>query len=422
MIELDSLEQLDLAAHVRAGDGILFGQGTGEPLGLTQRLVEQRARYPGARIFFGSGFSKTFAPEHADCLQFTGIGAIGTLRKLAAAGALDPIPCHISSIEGLLREGIVRSDVVLLLVSPPNAQGQYSFGLVNDVVRTAISRARVVIAEVSEHVPWTPCDQPLLASEITVAVRSGTRPLELPTAPFGDLEKRIAAHLQPFIADRSTLQVGIGSVPEAIIAMLGDRRELGIHSGMIGDSVVDLIEKGAVTNAHKGLDPGVSISGVLFGTRQRLYRFADRNPALRLCPTSYTHHSSTLSKLRRLVSINSALEVDLTGQVNAEAIGADHIGAVGGQVDFVRAAALTGGVSIIAFAATGRRGESKVVANLSGPVTTARSDVDLIVTEHGVAQLRGRSLRERARAMIAIAAPEHRDGLLRQARAMWREL
>jgi len=421
MIALDRLDQLDLAAYVRPGDGIIFGQGTGEPLGLTQKLVEQRARYPGAKIFMGSGFSKTFAPEHADHLRFTGIGAIGTLRKLTSAGALDPIPCHISSIEGLLREGIVRSDVVLLLVSPPNAQGQYSFGLVNDVLRTAISRARVVIAEVSEQVPWTHCDQPLLASEITVAVRSDTRPLELPAAPFGELEKRIAAHLQPFIADRSTLQMGIGAVPEAIISMLGDRRELGIHSGMVGDSVVDLIEKGAVTNAHKGLDPGVSISGVLFGT-QRLYRFADRNPALRLCPTSYTHHGSTLYKLKRLVSINSALEVDLTGQVNAEAIGAEHIGAVGGQVDFVRAAVQTGGVSIIAFAATGRRGESKVVANLSGPVTTARSDVDLIVTEHGVAQLRGRSLRERVRAMIAIAAPEHRDELMRQARMTWREL
>ena len=421
MIELDSLEQLDLAAYIRPGDGVIFGQGTGEPLGLTQKLVRQRAQFPGASVFFGSGFSKTFAPEHADHLRFTGIGGIGTLRKLASAGALDPIPCHISSIESLLREGIVRSDVALLLVSPPNEQGQYSFGLVNDYVRAAVSRARVVIAEVSEHVPWTPCDRPLLASEITVAVRSDTRPIELPTAAFGDLEKRIADHLEPFIVDRSTLQVGIGSVPEAIIATLGNRRELGIHSGMIGDSVVDLIEKGVITNAHKGIDAGVSISGVLIGT-QRLYRFAHRNPALRLCPTSYTHHISTLSHLKNLVSINSALEVDLTGQVNAEAIGAQHIGAVGGQVDFVRAAVLTGGASIIAFGATGRSGDSKVVAHLSGPVTTARSDVDVIATEHGVARLRGCSLRERARAMIGIAAPEHRDELMRQARTLWSDL
>ncbi len=421
MIELDSLEQLDLSAYIRPGDGIVFGQGTGEPLGLTQKLVSQRADYSGAGVFFGAGFSRNFAPEHADHLRFKGTGGIGTLRKLASAGVLDPIPCHISSVEGLLREGIIRSDVVMLLVSPPNERGEYSFGLINDFIRAAIEQARVLIVEVSPHVPWTFCDQPLQASEITVAVKSDTIPLELPTAPFGELEKKIASHLEDYIPDRSTLQVGIGAVPEAILAMLGSRRDLGIHSGMVGDSVVDLIEKGVITNAHKGIDPGVSITGALFGT-QRLYRFADRNPLIRLCPTSYTHHASTLSKLKRLISLNSALEVDLTGQVNAEAIGSEHIGAVGGQVDFVRASALTGGTSIIAFPAMGRRGDSKVVAALSGPVTTARSDVDLIVTEYGVAHLRGRTLRERAKAMISIAAPEHREALTQQARTMWREL
>lgn len=294
-------------------------------------------------------------------------------------------------------------------------------GLVNDYIRAAVSRARVVIAEISDKVPWTYGDQPLLAQDITLAVQTNLAPLELPTAPFGDLEKRIATHLDSFIPDRATLQVGIGAVPEAILSMLGNRRGLGIHSGMIGDSVLDLIESGAVSNAHKGIDPGVTISGVLFGT-QRLYRYAHENPALRLCPTRYTHHISTLSKLKNLLSINSALEVDLTGQVNAEAIGAEHIGAVGGQVDFVRAAVQSGGVSVIAFGALGRKGESKIVPKLSGPVTTARSDVDLIATEYGVAQLRGRSLRERVKAMIGIAAPEHRDTLLRQARESWRNL
>jgi acyl-CoA hydrolase len=421
MIELDAIDQLDLSAYIRPGDGIVFGQGTGEPLALTRKLVEQRAAYSGAGVFFGVAFSKTFAPEHADHLRFKGTGGIGSLRKLASAGVLDPIPCHISSVEGLLRDGILRSDVVMLLVSPPNEHGEYSFGLVNDFVRAALRQARVVIAEVSPHVPWTPCDEPLKAHEITVAVHSDTRPLELPTAAFGALERQIATHLDPYIEDRATLQVGIGAVPEAILSMLGSRRDLGIHSGMIGDSVIELIEKGVITNAHKGIDAGVSVTGVLFGT-QRLYQFVHRNPLVRLCPTSYTHHSATLARLKGLVSINSALEVDLTGQVNAEAIGADHIGAVGGQVDFVRASALTGGRSIIACAATGRSGDSKIVHQLSGPVTTARSDVDLIVTEHGVAQLRGRTLRERARAMIAIAAPEHREALTRQACLTWSEL
>ncbi len=415
------LQALDLAQWVRPGDGVVFQQGCGEALSLSEKFVAQRAAYSGAGVFFGSGFSRSFQPEHADHLRFTGIGGIGTLRKLASAGALDPIPCHISAIEGLLRQRIIRADVVMLQVSEPNARGEYSWGLVNDYVRTAVQQARVVIAEVNRQIPWTHCDRPLTADEITVAVPTDRAPLELPAAPFGALERRIAQHLGDLIGDRTTLQMGIGAVPEAIMGMLADRRELGIHSGMVGDALVDLMERGVVTNAHKGIDAGVTVSGVLFGT-PRLYRFAHRNPQIRLCPTSYTHHIATLSRLKNFVSINSALEVDLTGQVNAEAIGSDYIGAVGGQVDYVRAAAQSeGGVSIVALPAAGKQGDSKIVARLSGPVTTARSDVDLVATEHGVAQLRGRSLRQRIRALVGIAPPEHRERLLAEARQQWGE-
>ncbi|MFC4278826.1 acetyl-CoA hydrolase/transferase family protein [Achromobacter aloeverae] len=416
-----SLDALDLGQYIRPGDGIVFGQGVGEPLGLTARLVEQRARYSGAQLFLGTGFSRTFSPEHTDHLRFKGIGGIGTLRKLASAGALDPVPCHISAVGSLLAGGQIPSDVLLLSVSPPNGRGEYSFGLVNDYLQAALARARVVIAEINPAVPWSCCDRVLRAEDFTVTVESGIPPLELPTAAFGDLEQRIARHLAPHIPERATLQLGIGAVPEAILASLAERRGMGIHSGMIGDSVIDLIESGAIDNAHKGIDAGVTITGVLFGT-QRLYRHAHENPAIRLCQTGYTHHMATLAQVRNLVSINGALEVDLTGQVNAEAIGAQHIGAVGGQVDFVRASVQTGGVSIIALSATGRNGESKITAQLSGPVTTARSDVDLVATEHGVARLRGRSLRERVRALTAIAAPEHRESLLQAARATWSDL
>lgn len=419
MVRVESLADLDLSTWIRPGDGIVFGQGTGEPLSLTEKLVAQRAAFSGAGLFFGSGFSNTFKPEHADHLRFKGIGGIGSLRKLSSAGVLDPVPCHISAISGLIGEGRIPTDVVMLLVSEPNEHGEHSFGLVNDYVRTAISRARVVIAEISSQVPWTPCDAPLRAEEITVAVHTDRAPLELPPAKFGEVERRIAANVAALIPDRATLQMGIGAVPEAVMSLLADRRDLGVHSGMVGDSLVDLIESGAVTNAHKGLDAGVSVTGVLFGT-QRLYRFAHRNPELRLCPTSYTHHLSTLSRVKHLVSINSALEVDLTGQVNAEAIGSDYIGAVGGQVDFVRAAVQSeGGVSVVALGAVGKTGDSKIVSRLSGPVTTARSDVDVIATEHGIVQLRGLGLRERVKAMLRIAAPEHRESLMREARDVW---
>ena len=419
MKRLQSLAELDFADIVRPGDGVVLQQGCAEALDLGEKLVEQRSSYSGATVFFGSGFSKTFRPEHADHLRFRGIGGIGSLRRLASEGVLDPVPCHISAIEPLLRSRDIRADIVLLQVSPANERGEYSFGLTNDYIRAAMEQARVVVAEINRRVPWVQCDRPVVASEIDVAVETDRPPLEVPAAPFGELERRIAYHLGDLVPDRATLQVGIGAVPEAILAMLSDRRDLGIHSGMLGDSVIGLVEKGAVTNAYKGVDEGISVAGVLIGT-ERLYRFADRNAGLRLCPTSYTHDLSVLARVRRLVSINSALEVDLTGQVNAEAVGSDYIGAVGGQVDYVRAATRSeGGLSIVALPSGGRRGESRIVCRLGGPVTTPRSDVDVIATEHGIARLRGRSLRERVRAMVAIAAPEHRDALMREARASW---
>jgi acyl-CoA hydrolase len=189
---------------------------------------------------------------------------------------------------------------------------------------------------------------------------------------------------------------------------------------MVGDSLVDLVERGVVTNAAKGIDAGVSITGVLFGTDAKLYRFAHRNPALKLCPVNYTHALDVLSRLQRFVSINSALEVDLTGQVNAESIGGDYIGAIGGQVDFVRAGGRSpGGASIIALPSAARGGAlPRIVARLSGPVTTARSDVDVVATEHGAVRLRGLALRERVQAMIGLAAPQHREALAREARAL----
>lgn len=415
-------EALDLARWIRPGMGVVFGQAAGEPTTLTAQLVAQRAQFSGAQVFFGANFSATFQPEHADHLRFRGFGGIGALRKLATLGALDPIPCHVSSVAGLIRDGIIPCDVALVQVSPANAQGEHSFGLIADYVRAAMAQARVVIAEVNAQVPWTPCDTPLRAEEFDIIVHSDRPLVELPAAPFGELERRIAGHLDALIPDRATLQVGIGAVPEALMSLLRDRRGLGVHSGMIGDSVVDLIECGAISNAHKEIDAGVTVTGSLIGT-SRLYRFADGRQGLRMCPSSHTHALGVVGQLRRFVSVNSALEVDLTGQVNAEAIGRDYLGGVGGQVDFVRAAAQSeGGVSIIALPSTGRKGESRVVAQLSGPVTTARSDVDVVATEHGVARLRGRSLRDRVRALVAIAAPEQRAALLERARAQWPEV
>lgn len=413
---------LDLADFMRPGDGVVFGQGTAEPQTLTTALVDQREKIGGAHVFMGSGFTKTFQPQHADALSFKGIGGIGTHRKLVAAGCLDVLPCHVSRIPGLISTGAIPVDVVMVQLSPPNERGEYSWSLANDYLRAAVKKARVVIAEVNAQAPWTPCDEPLTEADITVRVDTDYPLLQLPAATFGELERRIAAHIDSHIPEHATLQVGIGAIPEAIVAQLAGRQGLGVHSGMIGDSVADLMECGAITNEHKEVDRGVTVSGVLFGT-DRLYRFAHRNPALRLASLDYTHAGPSLARLKRLVSINSALEVDLTGQVNAEALGSDYIGAVGGQVDFVRAARLSdGGVSIVALPATARGGaDSRIVAKLSGPVTTARSEVDLVATEYGAVRLAGLTLRERMRALIGIAAPEHRESLSAQAHLLQKD-
>jgi acyl-CoA hydrolase len=244
-------------------------------------------------------------------------------------------------------------------------------------------------------------------------VHSAHEPLEVAAPTLGDAERRVGEHVAERVPDGAVLQLGIGSIPEAVCGALGGKRDLGVHSGMITDGVAELMEAGVITNRRKPIDPGETVTGVLLGGR-RLLQFAHRNPAVQMRPATYTHGAAVLARLERLVSINTAVEVDLTGQVNAEVAGGFHLGAVGGAVDYVRGAvASAGGTAIIALPATARGGSiSRIVGRLGGGVTsTARSDTDLVVTEYGVAELRGRSLRERACSLIRIAHPDFRAGL-----------
>ncbi|MEN9773953.1 MAG: hypothetical protein RL322_1023 [Pseudomonadota bacterium] len=408
-------DSLDLSHITRPGDQIIWGQACGEPLTLTEALVCQRAALGGVSVFMGACFSNTFKPEHADFIRFKAFGAIGSSRRLSRAGVLDLVPCHLSRIAPYIEQGAIACDVAFVQVAPADEHGHYSLGLVSDYIRSAVRKARCVVAEVNAQVPQVRCVDPLTPDEIDYLIETDRPLIEVPAAPPGEIDRAIAAIAQQFIPDRATLQMGIGSVPEAVMSQLRDRRDLGVHSGMVGDSLVDLIECGAVTNAHKALDPGLTITGALIGTR-RLFDFCHRNAAVRMHPSAYTHEITVLSQLSRFISLNSAVEVDLSGQVNAETAGGQYVGAVGGQVDYVRAAALSpGGCSMIALPSTAQDGAiSRIVPTLSGPVTTARSDVDVVVTEYGAAQLRGRSLSERARALIEIAHPAHREALERQ--------
>jgi acyl-CoA hydrolase len=403
---------LDLGAFLRPGDHIVWGQACGEPTTLVEALIAQAESIGHLSAFAATSFSGILSPEAAERVTLSSMGAIGALRSLTAAGRLGVIPCHVSQIEPMIEQGLIGCDVAFVQVSPPDAGGNHSYGLINDFIQAAVHKARVVIAEINERVPFTLGDAVLPAARIDCAVQVARAPVEVPPAKIGDIDLAIAKIVAGYIEDGAVLQVGIGATPDAILRLLHDRRDLGVHSGMIGDGLVDLVEAGVVTNARKPIDAGVSITGALIGT-ERLYRFAHRNPRIGMRRSAYTHSESTLSRLAGLITINSAIEVDLTGQVNAEQSADQYLGGTGGQVDYVRAGGRSsGGRSIIALPATAKGGKvSRIAAALCGPVTTPRSDVDVIVTEFGAAELKGCTLAERSRRMLAVAHPDFRNEL-----------
>jgi acetyl-CoA hydrolase len=399
---------------VRPGDALVWGQGAGEPLTLVEALVEQRVALGPLRVFLGASYSGVLKPEHRDFLAMTGIGGVATNAPLARSGALDVIPCHVSAIPALISSRRIPVDVVLLQVSPPGPDGYHSLGLAADWLRSAMAVARVVIAEVNDRVPATRGETRVSTDELDVVIRTSREPVTVATGPIDPTEQELGERVAALIPDRATVQLGVGSITPAVAQALRAKRELGLHCGTIGDWFVGLNESGALTNRHKGRDEGVSVTASIVGSRD-LYDYVADNPAIELRPVSYTHGPRVLASLSALVEIKSAAEVDLTGQVNAETISGRHIGAVGGQVDFVRHAIL-GGRSLIALPSAAKQGErSRIVARLAdGIVTTARSDADLIVTEHGVADLRGVPLEERRRRMIAVADPAFQPWLVEQ--------
>ncbi len=406
---------LDLAKLIRPGDGVLWGQGTAEPQTLVEAFLAQRAAYRGASVFLGINYSGAVRVEHADALRFTAY--CGTLhnRKLIDAGAAEVLPVAYSRFGRLIRDARVRADVVLIQVSPPNAQGEHSLGMSAEYLIPALEQARVVIAEINDQVPWTHTERRLRAEDFALSIRSSRAPALAAVATAGELERRVGAHAAGFIPDGATLEFGIGALPDAILAALSDRRDLGVHSGSLGDGVVDLAQRGVITNARKPIDTGKTIGGVLLGTR-KLFDFVDRNPAVELRSSDYTHGPQVLAQLPNFVAINSAVEVDLTGQVNGEVANSSYVGAVGGAPDFVRAANVSpGGVSLICLPSSVGTKASRIVARLSGPVSTPRSEAAVFVTEQGAADLRGLPLRARVARMLEIAHPDFREALEREA-------
>ena len=405
-------EALDFAPLIRAGDTVGWAEATAEPALLTSMLNAQAPRCPPFRIFFALTFGTEFAADHPN-VTVTAFGGGGAGRRFFARGAGNVIPANISNLCDLVAGGRVPIDIVLVQVTGPDRAGRYSAGVGIEHLQDAMARARLVIAQVNPELPWTEGDTVVEPGLIDILLPAPHPVIELPARPPGAVEQAIAGHIASLVPDRATLEFGIGAIPEAAAHALAGKNGLGIHSGAVGDGVMELIEAGVVDNRHKEIDAGVTVALMLMGSR-RLYAWADRNPKLVLRSPRYTHDALVLGNFRRFVAINGALEVDLTGQVNAETAGGRHVGLVGGQMDFVRAAnRAPEGRSIIALQAASRdRKRSRIVARLDdGVVTTPRAEADCIVTEFGIAELKGRSLAERARALIAIADPAFRDEL-----------
>jgi len=397
------------------GNHVVLGHCAGVPVELTNEMVLQAHRLNNVTVFHmvplhsctycDSSFEGIF--RHST--TFTG----GPTRQAVNEGRADYIPCFFSELPKLFREKYLPVDTALIMVSPPDNRGYMSFGLSVDYTLQAAASAGTVIAEVNPLMPRTQGSR-IHISEVDFLVETDYQPIEIPMPEITEVEKKIGANVASLIPDRANLQLGIGAIPDAVLQFLTEKKDLGIHSEMFSDGVVDLFEKGVVTNKYNNLNPGKLVATFLMGTK-KLYDFVHNNPAVIMKPVDYTNNILVAGHLDNLISINSALEVDLFGQVCADMIGSRQYSAVGGQVDFVRASSISkGGKSIIAFPSTGKRGTiSRIVSHLKegACVTTSRYDADFIVTEYGVAALKGKSNIQRARALIAIAHPEFREEL-----------
>jgi acetyl-CoA hydrolase len=363
-------------------------------------------------------------PEMEGHLKVNTLFISSNVRKAVHEGRADFTPALLSEIPLLMKDGILPLDVALIHVAPPDEHGFCSLGIEAGLTKTPAQSAQIVIAEVNEQMPRTLGDSFIHYSKITHAVPVNYPLAELPMGEPNELSMKIGKSIAELIEDGSTMQMGIGAIPDAVLNFLGDKKDLGVHTELFSDGVMDLIQRGVINNERKSLHPGKIIAGFVLGSRA-LYDFIDDNPIVELHPTEYVNDPFVIATNDRMISINSAIEVDLTGQVCADSIGPKLYSGVGGQLDFVYGAARSkGGKPIIALPSTASLRDGTRLSRITpmlkhgAGVVTTRNHVRYVVTEFGVAELYGRSIRQRAQALIAIAHPDFRDDLLSQAREL----
>jgi acyl-CoA hydrolase len=340
------------------------------------------------------------------------------VRSAVASGEADYTPVFLSEVPALFRRRILPLDVALIQVSPPDGHGFCTLGVSVDVSRAAVEAAPLVVAEINPRMPRTHGDGLVHVRDIDIGVEVDYPIAEHAPVALTETERAIGLHVASLVENGATLQMGIGSVPDAVLAALAGHRDLGVHTEMFSDGVIDLVDRGVITGACKRSHPGKLVAAFLLGSR-RLYDFVHDNPQVVMLGVDYVNDTATIRRNPRVTAINSAIEIDLTGQVVADSIGTRQYSGVGGQMDFIRGAALSqDGRPIIALPSTTRRGESRIVPLIKpgAGVVTTRAHVHFVVTEYGVANLYGLSLRQRARALIDVSHPDHREGLERAAR------
>lgn len=415
----------EAVSHIRSGQRIVFSHAAGESLVLSDALVRNRALFENVEIvhMVAMGEAKYCEPGMEKHFRHNSFFLGASTRKAAKEGRADVTPVYFSEVPELFRTTL-PVDAVFLNLSPPDEHGYCSFGISVDYSKPAAMEAELVIAQINPSMPRTLGDSFIHISDIDYIVEADTPLIELPPAGISEVERAIGKNCASLIEDGDTLQLGIGAIPDAVLGFLKEKKDLGIHSEMISDGIVELYEGGVITNRRKSLHAGKSIVTFLMGTR-RLYDFEDNNPAVELHPVDYVNDPYVIAQNERLVSVNSCVQVDLMGQVVSASVGRRQISGVGGQVDFVRGANMSrGGKSIMAMPSTAAEGRiSKIVPVIGegAAVTTSRYDADYIVTEYGAARLKGESLRNRAKKLIRIAHPDFRRMLAEEYEKRFRE-
>jgi 4-hydroxybutyrate CoA-transferase len=406
-------------SYIKSDDRVVIQHAAGEPQALVNAMVESCKLYKNVEIvhLVALGKGEYTKPEMNKHFRHNSLFVGATTREAVNEGKADFTPCFFSEVPRLFKQEYLPVDVALIQVTPPDEHGYCSLGVSVDYTKPVVECAKIVIAQVNDKMPRTYGDSFVHVSELDYIVEVSEPLIEIVPPKITDIERAIGENCASLVENGATLQLGIGGIPDAVLMFLKNKKDLGIHSEMISDGVLNLIENGVVTNNRKTIHRGKIVVTFLMGTK-RLYDFINNNPMIEMHPVDYVNHPAVISKNNKMTCINSCIQIDFMGQVCAETIGLKQYSGVGGQVDFIRGASMASdGKSIIAMPSTASKGKvSRIVPKLDdcAAVTTSRNDVHYVVTEFGVANLRGKSLKERARSLINIAHPNFKPELIEE--------